>query len=75
MNTEPRNLYAYPEERGNAGDILSKTRRERGVQELAAVPSPVPLNELRILKRGSENRACVMYRFTEVNNSEDVDAA
>ncbi len=70
-----RNLYAYPEERGNAGDILPKTRRERGVQELAAVPSPVPLNELRILKRGSEKRACVMYRFTEVNNSEDVDAA
>jgi len=56
-----RNLYAYPEERGNAGDILPKTRRERGVQEPAAVPSPVPLNELR---------ACVMYRFTEVNNSE-----
>src|SRR5579863_5341610 len=25
-----RNLYAYPEERGNAGDILPKTRRERG---------------------------------------------
>ncbi|MDP9009640.1 MAG: transposase [Pseudomonadota bacterium] len=70
-----RNLYAYLEERGNAGDILPKTRRERGVQELAAVPSPVPLNELRILKRGSEKRACVMYRFTEVNNSEDVDAA
>jgi len=37
--------------------------------------TPVPLNELRILKRGSEKRACVMYRFTEVNNSEDVDAA
>ncbi|HEX3603591.1 MAG TPA: transposase [Steroidobacteraceae bacterium] len=32
-----RNLYAYPEERGNAGEILPKTRRERGVQDLAVV--------------------------------------
>ena len=50
--------------------LADDMHRERGVQELAAVPSPVPLNELRILKRGSEKRACVMYRFTEVNNSE-----
>jgi len=46
-----RNLYAYPEERGNAGGTTPKTRKEMGDQAVAATPLPVPVDELRILKR------------------------
>ena len=52
-----RNLYAYREELGNAGGKTPKTRKETGEQEPAAMPIPVPVAELRILKRQSVNHA------------------
>lgn len=48
-----RNLYAYPEERGNVG-VKPETRRETGDQVPVATPVPVPVSELRILKKGSD---------------------
>lgn len=50
-----RNLYAYPEERGNAGGLPPKTRGETGDQDRAATPAPAPVIEPRISKRASQN--------------------
>ena len=50
-----RNLYAYPEERGNAGESTPKTRGETGEQETAATPAPVPVDEPRISKQAAEH--------------------
>lgn len=46
-----RNLFAYREELGNAGGKTPKTRKGTGEQGPAAMPIPVPVAELRILKR------------------------
>lgn len=51
-----RNLYAYPEERGNVG-LAPKTCAEIGDQEAAAMPISVPVVEAQILKRPGDSCA------------------
>lgn len=51
-----RNLYAYPEERGNAGDSMPETRTETGDQVSSATSIPVPVDELRISKQRGATR-------------------
>ena len=55
-----RNLFAYSEERRNAGGKTPKTRMEIGDQELAAMPVPVPVSEVRISKRITCHDVCVV---------------
>lgn len=53
-----RNLFAYREELGNAGEMTPKTRMEIGEQGMAARPRPVPISELRISKRHGASTLC-----------------
>ena len=49
------NLFAYPEQRENVVSNMTESAGRGGDQELGAISIPVPLNELRILKRGSND--------------------
>lgn len=53
------NLYAYREDLGNAG-IKPKTRMETGDQVASEMPLPVPVSEMRILKRASYRKSYVV---------------
>lgn len=54
------NLYTYRQEAGNVGGKTPKTRMEIGGQVAAAMPLPVPVSEVRILKRATHHESRVV---------------
>jgi len=54
------NLYSYRQEAGNVGGTTPKTRMETGGQVAAAMPLPVPVSEVRILKRATHHESRVV---------------
>ena len=54
------NLYSYRQEAVNVGGTTPKTRMETGGQVAAAMPLPVPVSEVRILKRATHHESRVV---------------